>query len=117
MNGAESAKTDPMAIQMSLTNLLKLNFAWYVQQLGNPLSFLVYGQGDRMIKDELTADFFEQPDAVQQIIFEQSGHYPMLDEASKFQRLLNDFLSLSSVAEMQQLELKEEWIRRALLIL
>jgi hypothetical protein len=45
-------------------------------------------------------------------MFEQSGHFPMLDEPSKFNRLLTDFFSLNSDANPRQLQLKEEWRRR-----
>jgi len=36
----------------------------------------------------------------------------MLDQANKFNRLMNDFLSLASGESPQQLQLKEEWKRR-----
>ena len=35
----------------------------------------------------------------------------MLDEASKYNRLLNDFLALPSGESPTQLQLKEEWKR------
>ena len=40
-----------------------------------------------------------------------SGHFPMLDEASKFQRLLRDYLE-AKPADLGALALKEEWRRR-----
>lgn len=46
------------------------------------------------------------------IIFEQSGHFPMIEENNKFNRLLNDFLSLESGESIRDLRLKEEWKRR-----
>jgi hypothetical protein len=46
------------------------------------------------------------------VVFEQSGHFPMLDEANKYNRLLNDFLALTSGVSPRQLQLKEEWKRR-----
>jgi pimeloyl-ACP methyl ester carboxylesterase len=52
------------------------------------------------------------PEQAHQITFDSSGHFPMLDETSKFNRLLVDFLSLSSGASPRQLQLKEEWKRR-----
>jgi len=52
------------------------------------------------------------PDHMHHIVFNQSGHFPMLDQANKFNRLMNDFLSLSSGESPQQLQLKEEWKRR-----
>ena len=42
--------------------------------------------------------------------FERSGHFPMLDERPKFNRLLRDFL----IAEnMDSLAVKEEWRRHS----
>lgn len=46
------------------------------------------------------------------VTFDQSGHFPMLDKSSKFNRLLGDFLSLSSGESPRDLQLKEEWKRR-----
>jgi len=43
---------------------------------------------------------------------ENSGHFPMLDESSSFNRLLTDFLTLGSGESPRQLQLKEEWKRR-----
>ncbi len=52
------------------------------------------------------------PQHMHQIVFESSGHFPMLDESSKFNRLLADFLNLNSGVSPRQLQLKEEWKRR-----
>ena len=49
---------------------------------------------------------------VHQIVFEESGHYPMISEPSKFNRLLNEFLNLNSGESLQSLQVKEEWKRR-----
>ena len=46
------------------------------------------------------------------IVLDGSGHFPMMDEAQKFNRLLIDFLALDSGASPQELQLKEEWKRR-----
>ncbi len=111
-NGAEAAKNDPVAIQVSLSSILKLNLTWYTQQLEAPCLY-VYGQGDRIYEDAYSTNL---PNISQelstQIIFEQSGHYPMLDEANKFQRLLMDFLGSRSAEDLGQLQLKDEWKRR-----
>jgi hypothetical protein len=49
---------------------------------------------------------------VHAIPFEACGHFPMLDEPARFNRLLMDFLSLPSGTSPRQLQLKEEWKRR-----
>jgi pimeloyl-ACP methyl ester carboxylesterase len=72
----------------------------------------VYGQGDPAVTMPPVEKSIFLPEHIHQIIFEQSGHFPMLDETSKFNRLLADFLSLSSGDSPRQLQLKEEWKRR-----
>ena len=49
---------------------------------------------------------------VHSIGLEESRHFPMLDEAAKFNRLLADFLSLKSGESLTNFELNEEWRRR-----
>jgi hypothetical protein len=45
-------------------------------------------------------------------MFEQSGHFPMLDESSKFSRLLGAFLELREDDSPRNLQIKEKWQRR-----
>ena len=59
--------------------------------------------------DEL---FSRLPDNTHQIVFELSGHFPMLDEPAKYNRLLADFLALPSGESPRSLQLKDEWKRR-----
>lgn len=47
-----------------------------------------------------------------EIILPESGHFPMLDAADGFRRLMVDFLALESGMSPRQLWLKEEWHRR-----
>ena len=49
---------------------------------------------------------------IHSIGLEESRHFPMLDEAAKFNRLLADFLALKSGSSLTELGLKEEWRRR-----
>jgi hypothetical protein len=43
---------------------------------------------------------------------ENSGHFPMIDETMRFNRLLTDFLALDSGLSPRELQMKEEWRRR-----
>lgn len=109
---AEAGKTDQKAIQYFLTNLESLDIDTILQRLGTPC-LLVYGQNDPMLDTtSLQQQTNIMPENVHHIIFEQSGHFPMLDEPPKFNRLVADFLSLSSGVSPRQLQLKEEWKRR-----
>jgi pimeloyl-ACP methyl ester carboxylesterase len=109
---AEAPKADQRAIQFSLNNLQRVDLTNLSQTMETPC-LLVYGQNDQAIE---STPGIEQiavlPENVHQVVFEQSGHFPMLDEQSKFNRLVADFLSLSSGTSPRQLQLKEEWKRR-----
>ena len=72
----------------------------------------VHGRNDPFILTPSLNILSQIPEFHHTIIFDQSGHFPMLEENSKFNRLLNDFLSLESGKPMRDLRLKEEWIRR-----
>jgi pimeloyl-ACP methyl ester carboxylesterase len=99
----ETAKADPRAIQSSLDDLF----------MKMPLPcLLVHGLNDPVIEIPPQENLAALPERSHYIIFEQSGHYPMLDEASKYNRLLSDFLALPSGESPAQLQLKEEWKRR-----
>jgi pimeloyl-ACP methyl ester carboxylesterase len=108
----EAPKTDPKAIRYSLVNLQAVDLPSLSHQL-DPPCLMVYGQNDPVVEIEPDLDLKNGfPKSVHKIIFEQSGHFPMLDEMSKFNRLLADFLALSSGFSPRLLQLKEEWKRR-----
>ena len=114
----EAPKVDQKAIQYSLTGLQKLDLSTLPQRLNTPC-LLVYGQNDPLLESLPSqnqsperAQIANLPENMHQVVFEQSGHFPMLDESSKFNRLLSDFLTLDSGVSPRQLQLKEEWKRR-----
>ena len=108
----EAPKTDPKAIQYSLDNLQNIDMPTLPYHL-NPPCLIVYGQNDPVVEGTLGIDSNNGlPESIHKIVFEQSGHFPMLDETSKFNRLLADFLALSSGSSPRQLQIKEEWKRR-----
>jgi len=108
---AEAPKADPRAIQHSLSFLQTTDPSGIFWKLETP-SLLVYGQNDPAIEVPAGDNGASMPEHVHQIIFDQSGHFPMLDESNKFNRLMADFLSLTSGISPRQLQLKEEWKRR-----
>ena len=108
----DAPKTDQRAIQLSVADLEGLEISTISQNLTTPC-LMVYGINDPLMGETLPQQTDNsQPELIQQIAFEESGHFPMLDETSKFNRLLVDFLSLRSGSSPQQLQLKEEWKRR-----
>jgi pimeloyl-ACP methyl ester carboxylesterase len=109
---AEAAKADPRAVQNSLSSLQGLNLVDKLQRVDLPF-LLVYGQNDPAFPAPVLSDSpTDLPQNMHQIVFEGVGHFPMLDDSSKFNRLLADFLSLESGVSPRQLQLKEEWKRR-----
>ena len=108
---SEAPKADPQALATSLDNLQGMDTVEVLNQLTTPC-LLVYGANDPAIQhpnNDLINALSEQTHIV---TFDQSGHFPMLDEPSRYNRLLNDFLALSSGESPRQLQLKEEWKRR-----
>jgi len=109
---AEAPKADQKAIQYSLNSLQRMGQNAVPQDMNTPC-LMVFGQNDPLLESTTSSEQpTSQPEFIHQIVFEQSGHFPMLDEPNKFNRLLVDFLSLSSGISPRQLQLKEEWKRR-----
>lgn len=107
----EVFKADPGAIQVSLTDVQQIDLSRIPTQINNPL-LLVHGVNDPAIAPPDLDEVAQWRENTHCILLDQSAHYPMLDETSKFNRLLTDFLNLNSGASPRQLQLKEEWKRR-----
>ena len=107
----DAPKTDLQVVQSSLESLktTNLNELW---RKTDTSCLLVHGQNDPVIHLPKGEELDTLPDLMHAVIFEQSGHFPMLDETNKFNRLLVDFLSLPSGDSPRELQLKDEWKRR-----
>jgi pimeloyl-ACP methyl ester carboxylesterase len=104
----EADKTDPDAITLSTQSLSRLDLRSELDKITRPL-LIVHGDRDSLVTPP-SADALQGMDEfIRQIGLKDSTHFPMLDEAAKFQRLLRDFLE----GDLASLELKEEWKRRA----
>jgi pimeloyl-ACP methyl ester carboxylesterase len=71
---------------------------------------LVYGDKDQAIttpNEDVSISTMTH-----QIELEGSGHFPMIDETARFNRLLTEFLALDSGVSPRDLQMKEEWRRR-----
>jgi pimeloyl-ACP methyl ester carboxylesterase len=108
---ADAPKTDPQAVQVSLNNLSSIGLKDLWKQT-NTSCLLVHGQNDPAVEMPRAEQLSDLPESVHTMVFEQSGHFPMLDETNKFNRLVNDFLALDSGESPRRLQLKEEWKRR-----
>ncbi len=91
---------------MALPELKEANVALKTPRL------LINGQNDQAIFPPEFDSSLSLPEQTHAVLFEQSGHFPMMDETNKFNRLMIDFLSLPSGESPRQLQLKEEWRRR-----
>jgi pimeloyl-ACP methyl ester carboxylesterase len=108
---ADALKADPKAIPPSIEGLSTNNFFVTVRQLGIP-TLLVYGQNDPLVTMPTFDESMTLPLMIQQIVLEDTGHFPMIDQPVRFNRLLTDFLALDSGMSPHELQLKEEWKRR-----
>jgi pimeloyl-ACP methyl ester carboxylesterase len=106
---ADASKVDHQAVQASLNHLGSMQKV--LQELSTAC-VLVNGQNDPMVELPRLEQIAGLPEFTHAILFEQSGHFPMLDESNKFNRLMADFLALPSGESPRQLLLKEEWKRR-----
>lgn len=107
---ADAAKADPAALSASLSGI-RLE-ALFSQLAGQRIPcLLVYGANDPLITIP-QEKLLSLPHFLHYITLENSGHFPMIDETSRFNRLLTDFLALDSGISPRELQLKEEWKRR-----
>ncbi len=107
---ADAAKADPLAISVPFNSPDTFNLYPRIGSMNTPC-LLVYGQNDPAVTipnyDPSTA-----PLNTHVVVLEQSGHFPMLDDSARFNRLLTDFFALQSGESPRDLLMKEEWRRR-----
>ncbi len=106
---ADSAKADPQAITASMAGLQANNLHSKFRALNIPC-LLVYGEKDPAIT--IPNEETSLSTMTHQVSLEGSGHFPMIDETVRFNRLLTDFLALDSGASPRDLQMKEDWRRR-----
>jgi pimeloyl-ACP methyl ester carboxylesterase len=107
----EAVKADERAVAASLEDIQDLERASFLKRLQTPC-LLVHGQYDDAVTIPAMEEIGNLAEHIHHVTFEQSAHFPMLEENNKFNRLLTDFLSLASGESPKQLQLKEEWRRR-----
>jgi len=66
---------------------------------------LVYGGHDPAVQTPTAETFRNLPDMLQPVVFEKSGHFPMIDEETRFAHLLMDFLLLDSGVSPREMRL------------
>ncbi len=107
----DARKADPQAISTALEQYNQVNWRQLINRV--PVSSIwIHGQNDQAINNPTDEQLTHLPELADHLTFSDSGHYPMLDEPSKFNRLLLKFLKLSPGDDPRQLVLKPMWKRR-----
>jgi pimeloyl-ACP methyl ester carboxylesterase len=104
----EAGKADAPALEESLRALSGGDLRGHLGEVRVPC-LLVHGERDDAVSPPLDGWFAGSEAVFHRILLEESRHFPMLEEAAKFNRLLLDFLES---ADLTNLRLKEEWRRR-----
>ncbi len=108
---SDASKSDPRAVSGSMSSFQADGLFNQFRAVNVPC-LLVYGQNDPSIRVPSPDSALPLGFNVHQINLEDSGHFPMIDESARFNRLLTDFLALESGLSPRELQLKEEWKRR-----
>lgn len=111
---ADASKADPQAITNSINSFQMNGSVGLLEQMRQTQipCLLVYGQNDPAIPAPASDEALNLPHMMHHVNLDNSGHFPMIDEAARFNRLLTDFLALDSGVSPRELQLKEEWKRR-----
>ncbi|MBN1262137.1 MAG: alpha/beta hydrolase [Anaerolineae bacterium] len=105
----EASKTDGDAVVQSVQSFMSQDLGEQLEDLDLPI-MLVYGTQDPLIQIP-DSNLFEDLDYnVNTFLFDGAQHYPMLEETSKFNRLLLDFLIHKD--QWDAIQLKDSWRRR-----
>ena len=118
---ADASKADGQAITASMASLQSQNpYNKFrnvekrdLDSVPNPATIpclLVYGEKDQAVL--VSEERLPISSMTHQVFLENSGHFPMIDETIRFNRLLTDFLALESGTSPTELQMKEEWRRR-----
>jgi pimeloyl-ACP methyl ester carboxylesterase len=107
----DTAKTDIRAINASMSSFEETDYLAMVHTLSTPC-LIVYGKNDPVVKIPDSPPKIGMTDLAREIILEDCGHFPMLDQTTRFNRLMLDFLALSPEESPRRLQIKEKWRRR-----
>ncbi len=107
----ETAKTDHAAVATSVEALRSAEMARLLSELTQPV-LLAHGARDTLVSAPGDSVIEALGANVHGVALNESRHFPMLDETARFNRLVSDFLALKDPAELRNLTLKEEWVRR-----
>lgn len=104
----ETRRADEQAVISSARSVMGLDLQRELQRIELPI-LLVHGERDDIVTP-LNEGNLADSEYVRNIYLSESRHFPMLDERTKFNRLLRDFLVTK---DLSSLSLKEEWHRQS----
>lgn len=105
----EVEKAADNVIPLSVESALQVDTQTLVEKVHQP-TLIIYGEKDSVIDPEPARILNGARPSLRPIGLADSKHFPMLEEANKFNRLLKDFLEIDD--DLTGLALKEEWKRR-----
>lgn len=108
---SELRKTDPTALTHLVTELSELDFARDVSLVECPL-LMVFGAEDPIVRppNGSLPHLRDAGDQRAYVSFDTCSHFPMLEEAARFNRLILEFLRAKD--NLSDLAPKEYWQRR-----
>lgn len=104
----EADKADPNVVALSTRSMSDLDLRLEMDKITRPM-LMVHGEKDTLVALPPPEAVHGLEENVRQIVLRDSLHFPMLDEAAKFHRLVRDFLD----SDLASLVLKDEWKRRS----
>jgi pimeloyl-ACP methyl ester carboxylesterase len=107
----ESMKTDNQAVQQLFREINDEKIRSMVSGLQMP-GIYVYGKNDLLISPPSEKETELLPENSSVFILEESGAFPMLDNAEKVHRLILEFLTLPEGESPKSLQIKQTWKRR-----
>ncbi len=99
------------AIALTIQAVARLNLKETLEEVDAPL-LAVYGDRDTVIAVEQADELEGSHYAARAIVLPEAYHFPMLDQAAKFSRLVRDFMDVDRPEGLRDLAIKEEWRRR-----
>jgi pimeloyl-ACP methyl ester carboxylesterase len=99
------------AIALTVQAVARLNLRDTLEDVDAPL-LAVYGDRDTIIAPEQADELEDSHYSARAIVLPEAYHFPMLDQAAKFTRLVLDFMDLDRPESLRDLAIKEEWRRR-----
>lgn len=105
----EATRLNKELLAENMRTLIDLDLRPQLSSLSMP-TLVIFGRKDRVVTPNQSNNVPNSNGMTRAIIMDDSYHFPMLDEANKFNRLVMEFLE--GDVELKDLTIKEEWRRR-----